>query len=61
MLERIVLPGLAKIKEDAVALRRACRPGESLHLLVVDFADALHVFGVRPAERPFLVAKHPKG
>ena len=57
--ERIVLPRLTEVLEDAADLNECLVAGEILSHLSCDFADAFHNFAVHPAERRFLAAKHP--
>ena len=57
--ERIVLPRLTEVLEDAADLDECLVAGEILSHLSCDFADAFHNFAVHPTERRFLAAKHP--
>ena len=57
--ERVVLPRLRDLVDDARALAREAGEGEECFGMVADFEDAFHTLGVDPDEWPYLLARHP--
>ena len=56
--ERILLPKAWDIIRDIMALRKACREGESVYLFVLDFKDALYMLPLLSDERRYFTAYH---
>ena len=52
--ERLVLPRLRDVIEDAMTLYEACSPDETVCLLSLDFKDAFKQLPVRDSEKRFL-------
>ena len=58
--ERIVLPRLRDVVENALLLASHREADERIMFLTVDFEDAFHSMGLHPDEVKFLCAKHPR-
>ena len=52
--ERVVLPRISDVLEDAGALLRLCAPGEVVRFLVLDFRDAFKQLRIAADESRFL-------
>ena len=59
--ERIVLPRITDMINDALALQSLTESDEELDMTVLDWADAFHSMGVAPAEFPHQIVKGFEG
>ena len=59
LAERVVLPRMKDLVDDAVGLAKGLRHDESIYGMIADFEDAFHTLSVEPNEWKYLIARHP--